>query len=158
MFKKGQEWNKPLTKEMEEFEGETGKNAVFKGSITGSFEYWLYMKEQRKLGLVRTRRTKTQISKITHPKKREVELKVVQFTPDQLLKLTNKHVNKLIIIRDNGKISNVPYKQIKRLIDKMKTTQSNNMKEVYKEDVIKIFDSCKVPYNKKYITTEKVIL
>ena len=46
--KKGQVWNKPLTKEMEQFEQLTGKNAIYKGKITGQFEYWIYQKEKLK--------------------------------------------------------------------------------------------------------------
>lgn len=41
-YKKGTEWNKPLTVEMIEYQKTTGKNAVYNGMIMGQFEYWLY--------------------------------------------------------------------------------------------------------------------
>ena len=47
-YKKGQVWNKALTPKMKEFEKETGKNAVYRGKITGGFEYYLWQKEKKK--------------------------------------------------------------------------------------------------------------
>lgn len=41
-YKKGLEWSRALTPKMKEFKKETGKNAVYRGHITGGFEYWLY--------------------------------------------------------------------------------------------------------------------
>lgn len=45
-FKKGQIWNKSKNKLMLEFERETGKNAVYRGKITGNFEFWLSKREK----------------------------------------------------------------------------------------------------------------
>ncbi|KKL67506.1 hypothetical protein LCGC14_2134320, partial [marine sediment metagenome] len=39
-YKKGQTWNKAKTTQMKQFEKSTGKSAVFRGKITGQFEYW----------------------------------------------------------------------------------------------------------------------
>ncbi len=48
-FKKGQIWSKTKNKLMIEFENETGKNAVYRGKITGQFEAWLYNKNNKKI-------------------------------------------------------------------------------------------------------------
>ncbi len=42
---KGMKWDKPLTEEMKRMEKETGQKAVWRGEITGTFEYWKYWKE-----------------------------------------------------------------------------------------------------------------
>lgn len=152
-YKKGQVWNKPLTNEMEQFEKETGKNAVYKGKITGSFEYWLWMEDRRSKGLARKRRSSTTPKPIA---KREVEVTYVKFTPRQLDILTEKHKDKLYI-KTNGRWSNIPYKQIKTLIRKIEITRGPII-HAYKEEIIKIFDIHKVPYNKKYIVKRKELI
>ena len=43
-IKRGDFWNKPKTPLMLQFEEETGRNAIWWGKITGSFEYWLFWK------------------------------------------------------------------------------------------------------------------
>ena len=153
-YKKGQVWNKPLTKEMERFEKETKKNAVYKGKITGSFEYWLWMEDRRSKGLTRKKRSSTKPEPI---KKRKVEVTYVNFTPRQLEILTEKHKSKLVKKTKSGKKSNLPYRQIMTLIRKLKIT-SGPIVHAYKEEIIKIFDIHKVPYNKKYIVKRKELI
>jgi len=47
-YKKGKPWL-VLTPEMKQFEKSTGKSAVFRGKITGQFEYWLWQQNKPKL-------------------------------------------------------------------------------------------------------------
>jgi len=44
---KGLRWpeGKPLTQEMKQMERETGKHAVYRGGITGYFEWWKYWRD-----------------------------------------------------------------------------------------------------------------
>ena len=44
----GLKWNRALTKKMQEFEKETKKKAVYRGKVTGQFEYWLYWQKSTK--------------------------------------------------------------------------------------------------------------
>lgn len=46
--KKGQVWNKPKTSAMKKFEKEEKKNSVYKGKVTGQFEYWWYWQTHEK--------------------------------------------------------------------------------------------------------------
>lgn len=46
-FKKGTPWL-VLTPEMKQFEKKTGKSAVFRGKITGQFEYYIWQEEKKK--------------------------------------------------------------------------------------------------------------
>lgn len=41
-YKKGEVWNKPKNSLMLRFEKETGKNAIYRGKVTGQFEYWIW--------------------------------------------------------------------------------------------------------------------
>lgn len=43
-FYKGMPWpaKKALTADMKKFERSTGKNAVYRGQVTGTYEYWKY--------------------------------------------------------------------------------------------------------------------
>lgn len=48
-FYNGLEWDpNNLTNEMLQFEKETGKNAVYRGKITGQFDFWLNWSNKRK--------------------------------------------------------------------------------------------------------------
>ncbi|KKK98607.1 hypothetical protein LCGC14_2641070 [marine sediment metagenome] len=54
-YKKGTPWNKVLTPIMKEFEKSTGKHAIYRGRITGQFEFWLFHRKSK----VTTSRKKT---------------------------------------------------------------------------------------------------
>lgn len=152
--KKGQVWNKSLTPEMERFEKETNKNAVYNGKVTGSFEYWVWMEDRRSKGLTRKKRSST----ISKPIKREIEVTYIKFTARQLRILTEKHKNKLIMKTEKGKKSNLPYRQIMILIRKIEKHPGQPIAQAYKVEVIKIFDIHKVPYSKKYIVKRKELI
>ncbi|KKN01882.1 hypothetical protein LCGC14_1123340 [marine sediment metagenome] len=137
-YKKGQVWNKAKTKRMLEFENETEKNATYRGVITGSFEYWLWMEDRRSKGLARKKRSSSKPKPI---EKKEVETIYIRFTPKQLKLLTEKHRRKL-----DAKA----YRQINIYLKKIEASRGG-MSNVYKEKIIEIFDIHKVPYNKKYI-------
>ena len=149
--KKGQVWIKALTKEMEQFEKETGKNAVYKGKVTGSFEYWAWMEDKRSKGLTRKKRSSSKVTK----KKKEVELTYITFTAKQLNILTEKHKNKLFKMTDKGRKNYLPYRQIKILIKQIKINRGKPIEQAYKEIIIQIFDEHKVPYSKKFIVKRK---
>lgn len=125
---------------MLEFEQETGKNAIYNGKITGSFEYWLWMEDRRSKGLARKKRGTAK--PIKKPKTR-VEVLHVKFTPKQLSILTERHKKKL-----DAK----GYNQIKSYLRKLEGKESKSLHPTYKEKIIEIFDIYKVPYNKKYIS------
>ena len=153
--KKGQVWNKPLTKEMEQFEKETNKNAVYNGKVTGSFEYWVWMEDRRSKGLTRKKRSSTTSKPI---KRHKVEVTYITFTTRQLNLLTNKYKNKLVVRTEAGRKSNIPYRQIKILIRKIEMNPGRPIVQTYKKDIIKIFDIHKIPYSKKYIVKRKELI
>ena len=73
-YYKGLPWNKPLTEKMKQFQEETGKNAIWNGVVTGTFEYWMYW-----------RKTTKPIKKKPVPKKQQVaKKKIVRRTPSNI--------------------------------------------------------------------------
>jgi len=84
-YKKGQNWNKPKNKLMLAFENETGKNAIYRGVITGNFEYWLM-------------KNKTEVIPIETPKED------IDIFPAKFLKVNQKlreAINKVFSYRIN---------------------------------------------------------
>jgi len=75
-YKKGQTWNKAKTTQMKQFEKSTGKSAVFRGKITGQFEYWLWQQKTP--------------SKTNIPKEFKEKFDSIKREYDSLNKLTKK--------------------------------------------------------------------
>ncbi|KKN01885.1 hypothetical protein LCGC14_1123370, partial [marine sediment metagenome] len=61
-------WNKALTPKMKQFKEETGKNPVYRGKITGGFEYWMYWRKP-KVTKPKPKFIKKPIKKPVKPKK-----------------------------------------------------------------------------------------
>jgi len=48
-YYKGMPWTRDLTKEMKDYEDEAGRKAIYRGVITGGFEFWMYWRPKSKL-------------------------------------------------------------------------------------------------------------
>ncbi len=137
-FWKDQPWTDILAPDMIRYKEETGKDAVIRGRVTGTFCYWLYWAGEKK----RTRRTKVELSKV---KERKVIKRIyVEYTIEELLNITKKYRNQ---------IPRTPaLKQILTYVRKINYKGVNsNWEQIYKHEIIKIFDDNNVPYNKKKI-------
>lgn len=91
-FYKGMPWpaKKALTPEMKKFEKSTGKNAVYRGQVTGTYEYWKYWADYDK-SLKKPRgfqkghkHSKGRVSGVTKPTAVRRTNKTKQLTQDEV--------------------------------------------------------------------------
>ena len=146
-FYKGKPWNKAITQNMKKFEDETNQKAVYRGVVTGSYEYWKYWKGEF---TVRKRRTKTEVKTTKKKEKITVEETYTKYSTTQLEAIAIKHRNKMPAI---GR------RQIVRYIVRLNDPEtSGNWVQVYRLKIIEIFDMYNVPYDKKMIVKRKVLI
>lgn len=118
-YKKGQPWDKPLTNKMEVFEERTGKNAVYRGKITGGFEAFLWKLERSK-------------ARITKQQEIEVEKKIKWYRKSKKSRSGNINLGKT---RNNSKLK--AYLLVQEYKDKV---QYSVTYKIYDEDKEKWLD------------------
>jgi len=95
-YYKGLPWDRPLTPKMKQFEKETNKNPVFRGVVTGTFEYWLYWKNTKKTHKKQSKtQSKTQVNKILNEKIKKI---IITKKPRQFIKNNKKQETYLKIM------------------------------------------------------------
>lgn len=145
-FYKGKPWDKPLTNNMKKFERETGQKAVFRGVVTGSYEYWKYWKNEFP---VKKRRTKIEVKQT---KKKEKKTKYEPYVKYSITEL------RTITIKNKKRLPLIAYNQCMRYVEKYKKVKSPAFKQVYKLKIIEIFEIYNIPYNKNMVVKRKVLV
>jgi len=129
--KKGQVWNKAKTAVMKQFEKEKGANAVYRGKITGKFEYWLWQQEKKK-----TKQTKqpkkprtTKLSATNKEKIKKLERKIGKLEDKYAINPSERY--------DTGSEIDTLYKEISKLQPKKRIPpQKPRGKPLTKEEKI----------------------